>query len=303
MSLTTEDSSPYPVAVQDSGPPPAASPRVRITPWRLLNTAVLLILGTTKAVSTLLGQTSAPNNLDWTIGVVWALISYWVSIVEQEAPTVAPWFFTADLSRIVCVGFTGLFTVMGVAIYWSVIYGLMAFTFGRSSYSTVHHGAWVGIVGFIVLIVLLFAALRLPLIIGPLRRSFSKFRFPRLPNGVFHRSDWVPHFSELLIFHGVLWLSPAGMTFILWSLPWKDGESDSDIGSILTLGAILALMMIWGFVASLLTSVAGQMVSRWMKGLTTFLTSRLRPFLTNRLRTGGDSSARASALPMANVPS
>ncbi|KAJ7453223.1 hypothetical protein FB451DRAFT_1520450 [Mycena latifolia] len=101
---------------------PAAAPqrcRVEITPWRILNTAVLLILGTTKALSTFLGQTSAPNNLEWTIGVVWALISYWVSLVEQETPEVASWFFTADFSGVVRLGFAGFFVALVVAIFWS----------------------------------------------------------------------------------------------------------------------------------------------------------------------------------------
>lgn len=40
-----------------SPPPivPAPRSRVKITPWRILNTAVLLVLGTYKAVSTYLG--------------------------------------------------------------------------------------------------------------------------------------------------------------------------------------------------------------------------------------------------------
>ncbi|KAJ7631506.1 hypothetical protein B0H17DRAFT_539158 [Mycena rosella] len=217
MSRTIEDSSPSSVVIQDSGPSPVASLRVKITPWRLLNTAVLLILGTTKAVSTLLGETSAPNNLDWTIGVVWALISYWVSLVEQEAPTVAPWFFTADLSRVVRVGFTGLCSIVGVAIYWSVIYGVMAFTFDRPSHPPIHRGVWVGIVGFITLLLLLFAAFPLALVVGQLRRFYSKLRFPRLPHGLFDRSDWVPDMFQLLFINGVIWLSPIGITSILWS--------------------------------------------------------------------------------------
>ncbi|KAJ7121575.1 hypothetical protein C8R44DRAFT_876964 [Mycena epipterygia] len=70
---------------------------VKITAWRILNTVVLLTLGIYKAVTTYLGQAPA-STLDWIIGVVWALISYWASLVEQENPTIAPWFFDEDLS-------------------------------------------------------------------------------------------------------------------------------------------------------------------------------------------------------------
>ncbi|KAJ7465893.1 hypothetical protein FB451DRAFT_1369734 [Mycena latifolia] len=136
-----------------SEPPPAPAPqrrRVKITPWRILNTAVLLILGTTKALSTFLGQTNAPNNLDWTIGVVWALISYWVSLVEQETPEVAPWFFTTDFSGVLRLGFTGFLVMLVVAAFWSIIYGLMALTFGRLiHHPPILHGLSVGFVGLI----------------------------------------------------------------------------------------------------------------------------------------------------------
>jgi hypothetical protein len=112
---------------------------VKITPWRILNTSVLLILGTYKAVSTYLGETMAPTNLDWTMGVVWALMyihpnyipacilltycinlsSYWVSIVEQVAPSIAPWFLTADFSRPVRFGALGLFAALPAGVYWA----------------------------------------------------------------------------------------------------------------------------------------------------------------------------------------
>ncbi|KAJ7142828.1 hypothetical protein C8R44DRAFT_866114 [Mycena epipterygia] len=59
--------------------------------------SVLVGLGVPKLVLTLRGETTTPTNLDWTLSIVWALTSYWVGLVEQEIPTIAPWLFTYDL--------------------------------------------------------------------------------------------------------------------------------------------------------------------------------------------------------------
>ncbi|KAJ7883579.1 hypothetical protein B0H13DRAFT_2344090 [Mycena leptocephala] len=45
-----------------------------ITPWRLVNTVVVLGVGAYKAVTTYLGQTTGPTTADWIIGVAWALM-------------------------------------------------------------------------------------------------------------------------------------------------------------------------------------------------------------------------------------
>jgi len=47
---------------------------VKITPWRLLNTVFILGVGIGKAVSASQGQSTAPDILDWVIGVLWALM-------------------------------------------------------------------------------------------------------------------------------------------------------------------------------------------------------------------------------------
>jgi hypothetical protein len=47
---------------------------LKITWWRLLNSAVLLVLGVTKIASTYLGYSTAPTNLEWIIGAMWALM-------------------------------------------------------------------------------------------------------------------------------------------------------------------------------------------------------------------------------------
>jgi hypothetical protein len=52
-----------------------------ITPWRVLNTVVVLGVGAYKVVTTYLGQTTGPTTADWIIGVVWALMCVCVSTV------------------------------------------------------------------------------------------------------------------------------------------------------------------------------------------------------------------------------
>ncbi|KAJ7932902.1 hypothetical protein B0H13DRAFT_2512770 [Mycena leptocephala] len=69
-----------------------------ITPWRLLNTVVVLGVGAYKAATTYLGQTTRPTTADWIIGVVWALIAYWVSFFDDPTPSQSSWFFASDVS-------------------------------------------------------------------------------------------------------------------------------------------------------------------------------------------------------------
>ncbi|KAJ7902420.1 hypothetical protein B0H13DRAFT_2513452 [Mycena leptocephala] len=71
-----------------------------ITPWRLLNTVVVLGVGAYKAVTTYLGQTTGPTTADWIIGVAWALFAYWVSFFDDPTPNQSNWFFTRDVSKL-----------------------------------------------------------------------------------------------------------------------------------------------------------------------------------------------------------
>lgn len=45
-----------------------------ITPWRVLNSVLVLGLGGYKAAATYLGQTTGPTTTDWIVGVVWTLM-------------------------------------------------------------------------------------------------------------------------------------------------------------------------------------------------------------------------------------
>ncbi|KAJ7932917.1 hypothetical protein B0H13DRAFT_2650600 [Mycena leptocephala] len=71
-----------------------------VTPWRLLNTVVVLGVGAYKAVTTYLGQTTGPTTADWIIGVAWTLIAYWVSFFDDPTPNQSSWFFASDVSAL-----------------------------------------------------------------------------------------------------------------------------------------------------------------------------------------------------------
>ncbi|KAF7368564.1 hypothetical protein MVEN_00179700 [Mycena venus] len=238
----TDDTAPPPVV-------PSPRPRVKITAWRILNTSVLLILGTYKAVSTYLGQTMAPTDLDWTIGVVWALISYWVSILEQEAPSVAPWFFTTDLSRLVRFGVAGFFILLFVGIYWAVIYGMMAFLFSHPCHWTVLLAISVGIAGVLVLMLIGLAALALSMTYGAqLRNFFNDLRVPRFYKGLFRSSDWpLPSVVKICSFMAIIWLSPIGVTFTLATRP-RGLNFESEVINMFVLSVAIPCATIYSIV-------------------------------------------------------
>ncbi|KAF7377649.1 hypothetical protein MSAN_00187800 [Mycena sanguinolenta] len=73
----------------------------KITPWRLLNTCVVLGLGIYKATAGYRGQDTALTTTDWVVGILWALIAYWLSFFEDaELGPEGRWFFTHDVSGI-----------------------------------------------------------------------------------------------------------------------------------------------------------------------------------------------------------
>lgn len=49
-------------------------PHTTITPWRVLNSALILGLGGYKAITTYQGQSIGPTTTDWIVGVVWTLM-------------------------------------------------------------------------------------------------------------------------------------------------------------------------------------------------------------------------------------
>ncbi|KAJ6574265.1 hypothetical protein B0H19DRAFT_935082 [Mycena capillaripes] len=88
-------------------------PHTTITPWRVLNSALVLGLGAYKAITTYQGQSIGPTTTDWIVGVVWTLISYWVSFFENPTTGHSSWFFSCDLSGVVFAVFVDL-TILGL---------------------------------------------------------------------------------------------------------------------------------------------------------------------------------------------
>ncbi|KAJ7447530.1 hypothetical protein B0H11DRAFT_2082508 [Mycena galericulata] len=86
--------------------PYRADGRAIITPWRVLNSVLILGGGAYKAIATYMGQTVGPTTADWIVGVLWALIAYWVSFFDDS--TARSWFFAFDMSRVVFVGVMNL---------------------------------------------------------------------------------------------------------------------------------------------------------------------------------------------------
>ncbi|KAJ6491092.1 hypothetical protein C8R45DRAFT_196346 [Mycena sanguinolenta] len=92
-----------------------ASRAVKFTAWRIINIGVLLALGIPKAVAAYRGNNTVVNNLDWALGVAWALIAYGLGLVEQDCPESAPWLFAYDLRTALGISVTGL-----CGIIWAV---------------------------------------------------------------------------------------------------------------------------------------------------------------------------------------
>ncbi|KAJ7045132.1 hypothetical protein C8F04DRAFT_1067826 [Mycena alexandri] len=94
-------------------------PHVDITPWRSLNTIVVLGLGTCKISAAFRGQTTVPTTLEWITGVVWLLIAYWLGFSEKGDPS---WFLSRDISGALSFAMLAILGVVGVLYVLFVMY-------------------------------------------------------------------------------------------------------------------------------------------------------------------------------------
>ncbi|KAJ7253249.1 hypothetical protein C8J57DRAFT_630883 [Mycena rebaudengoi] len=176
--------------------------RVRITPWRLLNTVVLLALGISKSILILRGKTGTSNDLDWIMGIAWVLVGYWVSLVEQEAPSIAPSFFACDLTTPLSHGFRFAF---GLFMLWLLLAVDILFAVGGTHWmlqkieilepAAILAGALTAVALFMLGLLLLFitywAAKHL---LRTAHSLFSDICFPhflRFSGNIFESSDWI----------------------------------------------------------------------------------------------------------------
>ncbi|KAJ7912467.1 hypothetical protein B0H13DRAFT_2007266 [Mycena leptocephala] len=224
-------------------------PRTKITPWRVLNSLLVLGLGTYKAAATYRGQTIGPTTTDWIIGVFWTLISYWVSLIENSTSTHSSWFFTYDLSGVVRAAFLN-FLVLGASIGAITIQGVILGTskntvvafFAKSPILYVILGSLIGgAIGWMITSVIV-------------ERWMAEWRwptlrtFPRIPSGLLDASDW-----SILTFEGsclaiVLVLITAvfggectDRLFALWyrDHPWRDPAGPWEAGAVSGVASLL----------------------------------------------------------------
>ncbi|KAF8310493.1 hypothetical protein DL93DRAFT_2084497 [Clavulina sp. PMI_390] len=93
---------------------------VYITGYRILTTIVILGFGVTKATLSYMGWTVVPITLEWLMGVVAALILYWMGLYEAPRTRVFPAFFHQDYSSKINSNSVGI-TI--IAIYSTLLLG------------------------------------------------------------------------------------------------------------------------------------------------------------------------------------
>ncbi|KAF9515643.1 hypothetical protein BS47DRAFT_774673 [Hydnum rufescens UP504] len=73
-----------------SGHPPV----IKITLYRLLNTMIILGVGTAKFILAMQGHSISPTILDWVLGSLYVVVTYWIGFLEDVRPPVWPWLFS-----------------------------------------------------------------------------------------------------------------------------------------------------------------------------------------------------------------
>ncbi|KAI0340574.1 hypothetical protein BDW22DRAFT_1359960 [Trametopsis cervina] len=83
--------------IRETGPPLL----VKVTGYRLLNTSILLGLGTWKAVASYRNKAIVSTSLDLILGVVLAIILYWLGLLETVQSPPLRWLFEYDYGELV----------------------------------------------------------------------------------------------------------------------------------------------------------------------------------------------------------
>ncbi|KAF8318424.1 hypothetical protein DL93DRAFT_2035929, partial [Clavulina sp. PMI_390] len=68
----------------------------KITGYRILTTTIILGFGLAKASLSYMGRTVVPITLEWVMGVLVAIILYWIGFYEAPRTKVSPAFFQRD---------------------------------------------------------------------------------------------------------------------------------------------------------------------------------------------------------------
>jgi len=83
------------LADKDPTSPPLG---VKLTGYKLLFMTTIFSFGTVKGILTYMGQSIAPNTLDWVSGTLLAVVLYWIGLYDERDSNKWRWFFQVDLS-------------------------------------------------------------------------------------------------------------------------------------------------------------------------------------------------------------
>ncbi|KAJ7744789.1 hypothetical protein DFH07DRAFT_834289 [Mycena maculata] len=75
--------------------------KLKVTAWRILNTLLILALGSYKAMTIKGGKSGALTGWECIVLMFCVLFWYWGGLIEQENPTLAPVLFVKDRSELV----------------------------------------------------------------------------------------------------------------------------------------------------------------------------------------------------------
>ncbi|KAJ7887284.1 hypothetical protein B0H14DRAFT_2696053 [Mycena olivaceomarginata] len=151
--------------------------KVTFSPWRVLNSVLVLGAGAYKALATLEGNTAGPTAVDWTVGVLWSLIVYWVSFLDDSTCGQSNWFFSYDLSSV-------LFIVLEDLVAMGLFAGIMVITL-----TTILRYEPAGVIPFVVVWCAATSGVGV-LVLFPLARRFNR-QLPHFPCSFkFAASDW-----------------------------------------------------------------------------------------------------------------
>ncbi|KAJ7113825.1 hypothetical protein C8R44DRAFT_228900 [Mycena epipterygia] len=221
-------------------------------------------------------ETTALNNADWTLGTALALMSYWVSLFQEDNPGHAQWFSDDDLRSFLgtaIVGFCGILWFL-VCVTASFDGGLrladlLVETDGDRIVLSllVATLCTMGCVSFLVLAT--WGAYELAHWVQD-KIHIPSNRLPRLPAGLFHASDWYLRYLDdstamLLIRLLVTVVGTVGW-FHVWT-HWMQIQVRSVIEyppSLSQQTRIIGLGMTASAICSYITWGVIRMVSRWM---------------------------------------
>ncbi|KAF8174678.1 hypothetical protein K438DRAFT_114873 [Mycena galopus ATCC 62051] len=214
----------------DRKPP---SSEVKLTPWRAINTIFILVLGVYKATGTYLGQTTGPTTLDWILGVLWFLITYWVEPIvpyyelrakddSQLAREFFPWFFAQDVSVVLLPPLSAVLrlSIFALVLYESAAALVQALSHLNIALATFLSTLPLAIICSITGVFLMYANF----VLRELRKLLGKLHIPLLFRRLFNASDWVwsspsdkDIYGAAIISAGVAVLSIVALPITQWA--------------------------------------------------------------------------------------